>query len=268
MNSRDTPYRVKGYKLAILLYAFCNKKYISLKRYPLNFVGMFISRIALFTVLFLGGKAIAPTVLGSSLESIIVGYFVFTISTSTFVNLEGMVNSEAKYGTLEQLYLSPFRFTVVMLNAVIASVMISTAMGLLTLGFALLITGTSLTVDLLTVVVIFVPTLLSAIGVSLFFGGVALIYKRVRSLFNILDLVFIAIVSLAMTDRLWPRVLPVAQGASMLRDAMAGGLRLTEFPFVDYVLLLGAAGLYLLLGYTTFFISQHKARQGGLLDDY
>lgn len=256
------------YRHLVVLYAFCSRKLITLRRYPLNFGGMVASRLILFLLLFIGGTAVAPTQLGNSIEAVIVGYFLFTVATSTFFNLETMINTEAKYGTLEQLYVSPFSFMFVLFSAVIANILISLGLGTVTLAFALFVTGQALTIDLLTIVPILVLTLLDAIGLSFLLGGIALLFKRVRSMFKLIDLVFIVMISFAMTGLLWPKLLPVGQGAWMLHEAMSNGTRLGEFSVIDHGFLLGTAIVYLAIGFLSFYLCQHRARQRGLLDDY
>lgn len=252
----------------VLLYGFCSKKFTTLLRYPVNFLGTVVSTFILFLLLFEGGRAIAPVRIGRSIDAIIVGFFLFVTVNNSFTFLEGMINNEAKYGTLEQLYASRFDFTTVMFGAAVADTLVSVGMAAITLAFTLLVTGETLTLDMLTVVPILSLTILHTIGLGFLFGGVALLYKRIRGWFNMAQYVFVAVISFAMTDRLWPRLFPTGQGASMLHRAMSDGTALVGFPVIDHVVLLGTAVTYLAVGFSVFYVAQHRARQRGLLDDY
>lgn len=255
-------------KHATLVYAFLDRNFIMLRRYPLNFVGSLLTYLLVFLMIFLGGKTVAPTAFGNSLDAIIVGYFLLSTVLSTFFTLSGMINNEAQYGTLEQLYISPFRFPTIMFAAVVSNVIISVTMGVANLLVVLLITQRALTLDVVTIVPILSLTILHAIGLSFLFGGIALLYKRIRSLFSIVQFFFIGLISLALTDMFWPRLLPVGQGAAMLHEAMANGTTLFEFQMIDHVILIGTAVVYLSLGYLSFHIAQNQARRKGLLDEY
>lgn len=253
---------------ATLLHGFLTRNFILLKRYPLNFVGSLLTYLLVFLMIFWGGKTVAPTAFGNSLDAIIVGYFLLSTVLSTFFTLSGMINNEAQYGTLEQLYVSPFRFPTIMFAAVVTNLLLSLAMGVANLLAVLVITQRTLTIDLPTIVPILTLTLFHAIGLSFLFGGFALLYKRIRSLFSIVQFIFIGLISLALTDMFWPRLLPVGQGAAMLHEAMANGTTLLEFPTSDHVILVVTAVGYLTFGYLSFHVAQNRARRKGLLDEY
>lgn len=256
-------------KHGTLLYGFLQKNFIILRRYPLNFVGTLLTFLLVFLLVFWGGRSIAPAAIGESLDAIIVGFFLFSVVQSTFFFLSGTINSEAKYGTLEQLYVSPFAFTTVMFAAVTANIVLSVTFAGVNLAVVLLVTGRTLSIDLLTIGPVLALGLVHAVGVSLLLGGVALLYKRIRSLFQIVQFVFLGLISVALTSsRLWPRLLPVGQAAAMLRETMVYGTRLWQFPAFDHAVLAGTAVVYLLVGYLSFYVAQHRARQRGLLDDY
>lgn len=251
-----------------LFYGFLDRQFTIFRRYPINFAGTFVSFLLMFLTIFYGGKAVAPTAVGNSLSALIVGFFLWTTIQTTFMFLANMINYEAQWGTLEQLYVSPFRFSTVMLAAVISRVTLSVGIGVTNLVLVVLITGERIVIDLVTIVPILAFTLCTAVGLSFMFGGIALLYKRIRGLLSVVQFVFIGFISLAMTDMIWPKLLPVGQGTAMLHRAMTQGTRLWEFSVIDHLLLLGTAVGYLGLGYIVFIYSQNKVRQNGNLDDY
>lgn len=257
---------MRGY--ATVLYGFCSRNFLILRRYPVNFVGRLMTYLLVFGLVFWGGMVIAPEGFRQSLDAIIVGYFLFATVFSTFFTLSNMINTEAQYGTLEQLYIAPFRFSTVMSAAVLSKLVISLFIGVVNLVVILLITGRTLTIDLLTVVPLLALTLCQAIGMGFFLGGFALLYKRIRSLYSIVQFVFVGLIAAAMSDAMWPRLLPVGQGTWMIHQAMTDGIGLFQFSLVDHAILVGTAVVYLFIGYASFHITQHRARQRGLLDDY
>jgi len=234
----------------------------------LNFLGTLATYLLVFGLVFVGGRTIAPEGFESNVDAIIVGYFLLTTVLATFYTLSGLINTEAKYGTLQQLYVAPFPFPVVMLAAVLAKMVVSLVISVTTLGFILALTGESLTIDLFTIVPVLGLTILHAIGVGFLLGGVALVYKRIRGLFSTLQFAFIGVISMSLTEQFWPRLLPVGQGSAMLHEAMANGRGLLEFTLLDHAILLSTSVVYVLIGYLSFHLAQHQARRKGLLDDY
>lgn len=147
------------------------------------------------------------------------------------------------------------------------NLVISLSMGATNLLVVLVVTQRSLTIDLLTIVPFLSRALLYAIGLSFLFGGIALLYERIRSLFSIVQFLFIGLIYLPLTDLFWPRLLPVGQEAATLHDAMVNGTVLLQFSTVDHVLLVGTTVVYVSIGYLSFHFAQHRARWKGLLDD-
>lgn len=251
-----------------LFYGFLDRHLTIFRRYPINLFGSTVGFLIMFFMIFYGGKSIAPSALGDTLGALIVGFFLWSMSQTTFLFLSNMINNEAQWGTLEQLYVSPFRFSTVMFAAVTTSVSVSVGLAVLNLAVVLVVTGETLVIDLVTTVPILVLTLCTAVGLSFTFGGVALIYKRIRGLLSIMQYVFVGLISFALTDALWPRLLPIGQGTAMLHRAMTEGVRLWEFSLVEYLLLVGTAIGYLGLGYLVFSYAQYRTRKNGMLDDY
>lgn len=255
-------------RYAVLAYGFAKRDFITLQRYPLNFFGSLLTYFLVFMAVFWGGREIAPEAFTQSLDAIIVGYVLLTTVMNTFFSLSGMINNEAQYGTLEKLYASPFQFPMVMFMAVISDFLISAVIGTLNLFLVLFVTQRSLTIDVLTVGPLFALTLLHAIGLTFFLGGVALLFKRIRSLYSTLQFAVLGTISFALAGELWARLLPVGQGTWMLHQAMARGRALGDFSLLDHAILAGTSVAYLALGYLVFHAAQHRARQRGLLDDY
>lgn len=256
------------YRYGILLYGFLVRRLIELWRYPLEFVGAFASYLLIFLVIFYGGEAIAPDGFEENLDAIVIGYFLLVTAFSTFFRLSALINTEAKYGTLQQLYIAPFRFPVVMCSAVLAQATKSLLMGVSILAVMVAITPVELDIDLLTIVPIMASVLVHAIGLSFLLGGLALLYKRIRSLYPLVQYAMLGIISLAITVDTWPRFLPLGQGAAMLHLTMSRGVGLLGFPPIDHAILVTTSVLYFAIGYLTFHLAQYRARQHGLLDDY
>lgn len=251
-----------------LFYGVFRRDVTMLRRYPVETLSYFALYFMYFVVIFYGGKAVAGPTIGESLSSIVVGFFLWTLTLTTFVFLANRIHREAQWGTLEQLYLSPYRFTTVMLAAVFSSALTSAVVATSNLGLMLLLTQEKIAVDLVTIVPILVLTLLSAVGFGFVFAGLALIYKRIRSLLQMIQFLFVGFISAPYYDIPLFSLLPVTQGSGMLQRAMIDGIRLWEFSPLELGTLLAVPFGHALIGYTVFYVAQHRARQQGRLDEY
>lgn len=243
-------------------------------RYRLNFVGQIGGGFLFFVMLFFGGSfaasaagvsgsAIAPT-----LDGFIVGWFLYLVSQSAYSSLPDSVTRESEWGTLEQLYMSPYGFGKVMSAKIFVSLIQSISIGAILLIMALFVTQRTLSIDVPTVLPVLLFGALSVVGVGYAVAGLALIHKRISSFYQYMQFAIAGLVAAPLAEIPWLRLLPVVQSSSMLQLAMRNGVRLWEFTVVEISTLVGVAALYLLIGYTIFLYCSRIARHRGVMGHY
>jgi ABC-2 type transport system permease protein len=266
-RSLDTPDRRDAgyYHLArAVLY----REYLLFVRYPANAVGGIVISIFFFGVLFYGGRMLAGQALTDSIEGIIVGYFLWTLSVGAYSSISNDIGSEVQWGTLERHVTTPFGFAPVALLKGAAKVVRTFLVSGVILAVMLLMTGTSLELHLLTVVVVATLSVLSVLGLGFAAGGVTVLYKRIGNWLNLLQFGFVVLISAPALELSWLKLLPLAHGSALLQRAMVDGVRLWEFSVVDLALLVAVAVGYLGFGYVAFQASTRRARRLGVLGDY
>jgi ABC-2 type transport system permease protein len=244
------------------------REYLVFVRYPANAVGGIVVALFFFGLLFYGGRMVAGRALTDSIEGIVVGYFLWTLAVGAYSAISNDIASEVQWGTLERHLTTPFGFTPVVFLKGVAKVVRTFVTSGLVLAAMLLMTGTTLQVDVLTVVVVATLSIVSVLGLGLAAGGVALLYKRIGNWLNLLQFGFVVLVSAPAFDLPWLRFLPLAQGSTLLQRAMVDGVRLWEFSLVDLLVLVGVAVGYVGVGYLVFRYTTRRARRLGVLGDY
>ena len=264
-TDRTAPQRA-GY--AQLIRAVLYREYLIFVRYPANAVGGIVIALFFFGVLFYGGRMVAGQALTDSLEGIIVGYFLWTLSVGAYSSISNDIGSEVQWGTLERHVMTPFGFAPVALAKGIAKLVRTFLTSAFILVVMLLVTGTGLSLNLLTVVVVAGLTVVSVLGLGFAAGGITVLYKRVGNWLNLLQFGFIVLISAPALELGWARLLPLAHGSALLQRAMVQGTRLWEFSALDLGLLVGVAVAYLAGGYLVFQLATRRARRLGVLGDY
>lgn len=253
---------------ARLFRAIAYKQAVLLVRYPVNTASQLATVYFAFLVIFFGGRALVGPTIDDSLDGIIVGFFLWTLAIVAYSGLSWDLTREAQWGTLEQLFMSPFGFGTVMAFKVGVNVLFSLGWGAVILVLMLATTGRTLHLPLVTVVVLGLLAVASAAGVGFAFGGLALVYKRVENAFQLVQFAFIGLIAAPVGEYPWLRFLPLAQGSQLLGRAMTTGVRLWELPTGDLgVLVLTAVG-YLGVGFYLFMRAQRRARRLGVLGHY
>lgn len=237
-------------------------------RYPVNAALGLIMSLFFFGLMFYGGTLVAGQAISNTIEGLIVGYFLWTLSIGAYSGITNDVRSEASWGTLERHFTTPFGFGPVILAKAVAIVFRTFVTSLVVLGVMLLMTGTTLDVHFLTVVPVATLAIASALGLGLAMGGFSVLYKRIGNVINLLQFAFIGLISAPVFDLEWAKFLPLAQGSEMLQQAMTDGVRLWEFEPAALAVLVGTAVGYLALGYAIFKLATRRARRLGVLGDY
>lgn len=260
--------------LPTLLWAVFYKHVLLLVRYPVNTLAQLGSIYLFFAVIFYGGQAAVKSIgggsgaLSSTFDGVIVGWFLWTMTLQAYFNLATNVTQESQWGTLEQLYMSTYGFGAVMGSTVLAYLFQSLISGALILAVMLVTTGRTLAVDLLTVVPLSLLALLSVVGIGFAFAGLALLYKRIENVSQLMQFVLIGLIA-APAANFWPlRLLPLVQGSSMLQRAMQNGVRLWEFSATDLGLVAGTGLAYTVAGYLVFRRCTRIARKRGIMGHY
>ncbi|WP_255170468.1 ABC transporter permease [Natrononativus amylolyticus] len=251
-----------------LIAALGVRRWILLKRYPVDTVGQLVTVVLLFVVLFLGGQSIVGPDLGGTLGAVVVGYFLWTMAVGAYSSLAQTIFVETQWGTFEQLYVAPRRFEVIAAAMAVVFLLETLLWGSLVLGFMLLVTGASLHVDPVTVALIGLLSLCSAIGVGFVMGGLALLYKRIASVLGLVQFALVGFIAAPVATYPSLHVAPLSTGSYLLRLSMDSGVLLTELPHDLLALLVVKAVVYVGGGLLGLRALVNVARRRGVVGHY
>lgn len=251
-----------------LIKAVLYREFLIFVRYPANAIGGIVIALFFFGVLFFGGQMLAGEAMDDSIEGIIVGYFLWTLTIGAYSSTSNDIGSEVQWGTLERHIMTPFGFAPVALLKGAAKVVRTFLTSSVVLAVMLLVTRTTLALNVVTVVTIATLSILSVLGLGFAAGGITVLYKRIGNWLNLLQFGFIVLISAPVLELPWMRVLPLAHGSGMLQRAMVDGVRLWEFAPWELGLLVAVAVGYLAGGYAVFQLATNRARRLGVLGDY
>ncbi|GAB3035638.1 ABC transporter permease [Natronobiforma cellulositropha] len=251
-----------------LFVAVLRRELLVFVRYPVDAMGAVVVHSIIFAILFVGGTAVAGGAFADSLDAVVVGYFLWMLATTAYMTIAEDIQAEARWGTLERHFVSPFGFANVLFAKSVAKLVLAFVYAALLLVVMLAVTGTRLHVDVLTIVPLAVATLLSVLGVGFAMAGVTVLYKSVSNWTGLLQFGFVGLVAAPALEWEWTVLLPLVQGSHLLQRAMRDGIRLWELPPSSLAILVVTAVGYLALGYLVFQRSQKRARRLGVLGDY
>lgn len=255
-------------ELASLSRAIFTKQLLLMLRYPINLLAGLLTMYVFFAMIFFGGQAVAAEAIEDNLEGMIIGFFLWAMAWSAFVELTWNVTREAQWGTLEQLYMSVHGFEVVMIVKSIVNVILSFITGAVILALMLVTTQTMVGLDIITIIPVVTIGLLSVVGIGFIFGGLAIIYKRIENIFQILSFGLIGLIAAPVQSTPELKALPLSQASHLLQQSMQDGVRLWEFAPLEVAILVGNALVYLAIGVAFFRLAQRRARRLGVMGHY
>ncbi|NJM46898.1 MAG: ABC transporter permease [Alkalinema sp. RU_4_3] len=247
------------------------RAWIQFRRYPGEAIGGIFIITSVFYGLFLSAKYIAGPGLnfGDRLDAVIVGYGLWTLVTFVLFDIAGNLQSEAQTGTLEQLFLSPWRASRVFLLRAIANLFVQMLLLSCIVTLIMTLTGRFLSFPITLILPLF-AVLLGAYGLSFAMGALSLLLKRVQQIIAIVQFTLLFLLTAPTEEwtgvgRIVGFLLPMSGGAGVLRDLMARGGDL-DWGRLGLALLNGV--VYFSLGLGLFGWAERYAKRWGKLSGY
>ena len=257
----------------LLLFAELRKRFILWMRYPFNAVIGIIFFYGIFVAVYFGmHKGGIDMNNRKIIGEWIIGYLIWLYVLAILGETAEIVERESEVGTLEQIYLNCQGLIKVIIARTIADCALMTVVNILPIFFlAILTTSFKFSmVSLFKAFPFFIFTLVSVFGLSLFLGGITLIFKKTGpliTLFQILFLgvAFIPLVSLTSGLTKMLKIFPTTRSLALTREiALSGaGVRISEI-----VILIVMVALFLIVGILVFSYAERVAKKHGLLSHY
>jgi ABC-2 type transport system permease protein len=254
-----------------LFLAELRRAWIQFRRYPMESIGGIIIITIFFYGLFLSARYIAgPNLqLGDRLDSIIIGYVLWSLVVFILADISGNLQSEAQTGTLEQLFLSRYGAITVFLIRTLADLVFQLFLILTILFIIMALTGSRLSFPPALILPL-ITVLMGAYGISFAMGSLALLFKRIQQIlgifqFGLLFLMATPIETWKPPINILGKLLPMTPGAGLLRALMARNESL-NFSLLGIAFINGA--IYFTLGLILFRLAEKTAKRRGMLSGY
>ena len=254
-----------------LLIGELKRTWIQTRRYPTEVVGGVIILTAVFYGIFLSTQYIAgpASTFGDRLDSVVIGYVIWTLVLYIVNDIANNLQLEAQTGTLEQVFLSPFGAPKVFLARAIASLSLRILLIAIVLAIIIAITGSTIAFPPLLVLPL-VTLLLSAYGLAFFIGSFALVLKKVQQVLGLFQFVLLFLLAAPTEDltgsaQMVSNFVPILPSTGLLRDLMARGEALD---WEVWAIALANGVIYFLLGMLVFRWAEGKAKRQGSLGGY
>jgi len=222
----------KAVDIIYVLYAETLREFVTLKRYFLEA----ISGLVMVYILFMGfffasqsftGQVISPPNGSTDIAHRVVGFVLWLFALNSVGHFSAAIRDDAHIGVLEQIALSPSGLIADMWGRAVGKTIIDCTMIGVVFVSIIATTNISLSFPFFSVAVVFLVTLLGLYGLGFFFGGLALIYKRLGSITIVVRFAFLILTGAITPIENFPPVLqfvaktlPMTEGLKILRILM------------------------------------------------
>jgi ABC-2 type transport system permease protein len=252
-----------------VLFANVRKIGIEMRRYLPNTLSLVVTFYAIFLAMFFGIRVIGdPESVAGNIQFLIVGNAFWFLLVLGISSMGWEISGEATRGTLEQLYMSPVPAWQILLTRMVGTLAIQSLIMAAMVGLSMLTAGQWLHLDLPAVLVLMAPTLVSMMGVGYVVAGLALVFKQIQSLLQVLQFVFMGMAFVPIATLPFLEFAPVVKGIDMVRGVLVQGRGLFGFQAFDWLSLVVNALVYLALGVAFYRACERRAFDRGLLGQY
>ena len=255
--------------LRAVLAANVRKVVIELLRYLPNTISLIVTFYVIFLAMFLGISVVGdPATVDANLRFAIVGnafWFLLLVGVSS---MGWELTTEATRGTLEQLAMSPMGMTRILLARMVGTLGVHLVITVGMLLLTMLTAGQWLSFDLPLLAAVLLPTFVAVLGLGFMVAGLALVYKQISALLQVLQFVFLGFAFVPLSVAPWLELAPVVKGIDMVRMALVDGVTLAAFGPSDWLSLLLNGAVYLAAGLAAFRLAERRAVNRGLLGQY
>ncbi len=224
--------------------------------------------------MFLGIKSfgisfgISPVDMGSNLEGFVVGYFLWTIMLMAYTGAAYGIIHDANRGTLEQLNMSGIKLSTIVTVRSLSDLLINFIISIVLLFIIMITTNYKLEIKIFSILLPIFIGIFSILGIGLIFGGLALIFKKVQSLLNIVQYFLIALVMVSPENSIIYNLIPFRPAADKVMLSMMKGYSFIDFSIYDYGIMIGNSILYFTIGLLVFNKCVNLSKRQGLLGQY
>lgn len=245
-----------------------------LSRYKFDTISDILFLYVLFMAMFLGVKSfginfgVSPIDMGKNLEGFIVGYFLWTIMMMTYSGVAHGLMNDANRGTLEQLNMSGIKLSTIVTVKSLSDLLINLIVSVALLFIIIITTNYEFEIKIFSILLPILIGIFSILGIGLIFGGLALIFKKVQSLINIVEYFFIALIMVNPENKIIYNLLPFRPAADMVILSMREGYSFINVSIYDYGIMIVNSILYFSIGLFVFDKCVKAAKRKGLLGQY
>ncbi|TVR85164.1 MAG: ABC transporter permease [Trueperaceae bacterium] len=245
------------------------KVVIERRRYLPNTISLVVTFYVIFLAMFLGISVIGdPATAEANLRFAIVGNAFWFLLLMGVSSMGWELTTEATRGTLEQLAMSPVGLRAILAARMVGTLLVNLVITSAMLVLTMLTAGQWLSFDLPLLAAVLAPTFVAVVGLGYAVAGLALVFKQIDALLQVLQFVFLGFAFVPLSVAPWLELAPVVKGIDMIRAALIEGVTLSAFGPRDWASLVLNAAVYLALGLLAFALAERRARSRGLMGQY
>ncbi|RUL69177.1 ABC transporter permease [Dyella choica] len=240
------------------------RQWLTFRRYPVESLAGVVIFTIIFIGLFAGSKYLAGSGVhfGNRLDLVVAGYILWLVTTGLFAGPGAMLLEDARLGIIEQLFVSPFNFSVFTIMRIFSGLIQHLLLVAVLVAIISAVTGTRLDYRWIEIVP-FAGVILATSGLGLAIAAYALLIKQVGAILNIGQFVLLSVVvtpiqSFGAVGPWLSAFTPINPSAQLLQHQLANGY---NAGYGELIVALGNGLVYFLAGAYLLELASRRARR-------
>lgn len=245
------------------------REWIEIKRYLPNTISELVIFYFVFLGFFLGIALIGdPENSDYNTQVVIVNYIFWYLVLSVTQGIALEISNEASRGTLEQLTMTPYNLSFILITRMISKLILSMISITILLVLAMLTSQQKLNLDLLSIMPILLITLLGVIGLGFIISSITLVYKQSGYIVQLFQFIAMGMTFIPLTVLPILKYAPFIYGLQLIREITINNSSIFSLTVSDFVFLIINSLIYFIVGLYVFNRSEKFAKSKGLLGQY
>ncbi len=251
------------------------REWLVMRRYWFNTAAFIVTLCLIFAGLLLVGTAFTGGRMASGTRAeLLVGLLLWIYALGMLELFSWNMSQEATSGTLEHLYLSPIGPATIFLVRGFAKLVTLTIVVAVAYFPMALVAGVRINLNPDLFLVVIPLSVANVAGMTLIFGGLMLIFKRIENFSQIIQMILMFFTGAMAPLESFPpalitisHLLPLTYGVEIARRMAVDGARLGQLQGPLLGLIVNTA-VWMTLGLTVFYFCDRIARQRGTVGQY
>ncbi len=241
-----------------ILIAEMKLQYWDKKKYPIRTIIQVLILAFLIVGFFKGSNIISGNSMKNLQPSLLIGYVLFICCVPQIISFPGIISGLREIGVLEQIYLSPVKFSKILLSKILHKIISKIIFSIVLLYLIMFLSNSWYHIDLIKFIILLIISLISIFGLGMVMAGLELVYRKILQINFFIMIIYAYLMTLTAYPINFLSFIPFIGGAYTINQTIVYNKKL---PISWYIFITILSIIYFILGLIIFQFLEKKSKK-------